>query len=212
MPKIYGAILSPFVRKVLLVLETKGVEYENEQVFPGMLPEGYEKISPLGKIPAMQDGDFCLSDSTVINEYLEEKYPEVSLMPASVADRAQARWLEEFADTVLTNALVVPFFQRIVAPMRGMETNQAEIDKAVEKSIPKALDYVESVVSGAAFMFDDKLTIADIALVSPFINAQYGQYTVDAARWPKTVTYVAFISSQDVVIKCQKAEKALLGG
>jgi len=212
MPKIYGAILSPFVRKVLLVLETKGVEYVNEQVFPGMLPEGYEKISPLGKIPALQDGDFCLSDSTVINEYLEEKYPEVSILPASVEDRAQARWLEEFADTALTNALVVPFFQRIVAPMRGMETNQSEIDKAVEKSIPKALDYVESVVNGATFMFDEKLTLADIALVSPFINAQYGQYTVDASRWPKTVAYVAFISSQAAVINCQKAEKALLGG
>lgn len=212
MPKVYGAILSPYVRKVLLVLEAKGVAYENEQVFPGALPEGYTDISPLGKIPALSDGDFNLSDSTVINEYLEERYPEPSLMPTSIEARAEARWLEEFADTALVDALLVPFFQRVVAPMRGLETNEEAIAKAEAGSIPKALDYVETVVNGAEFLADGKLSIADIAMVSPFINAEIGGYKLDASRWPKTAAYVAFVRSQEVVQKREAEEKALLGG
>ncbi|MCV6615173.1 MAG: glutathione S-transferase family protein [Cellvibrionaceae bacterium] len=211
MPKIYGAILSPYVRKVLLVLEAKGVEYENQQVFPGALPEGYEKISPLGKIPALQEGDFSLSDSTVINEYLEERYSQHPMFPVGTQDRAKARWLEEFADTALVDALLVPFFQRIVAPMRGLETDNDAIAKAEAKIIPKALAYVESVVPGADFLFEQRLTIADIALVSPFINAEIGGYQLDAERWPKTAAYVAFVRGQDIIQAREAKEKALLG-
>lgn len=211
MLKIYGAILSPYVRKVLLSLELKKVEHEVEQVFPGMLPEGYKDVSPLGKIPALQDGDFCLSDSSVINEYIEEKYPQTSLLPSSVEDRAQARWVDEFADTALVSALLVPFFQRIVAPMRGLETNEAEITKAEQGAIPEALEYVESLVNGAEFLFDGRITLADISLVSPFINAEYGQYRLDTARFPKTAAYVAFVRSQPEVKSREAQEQAMMG-
>lgn len=212
MPKVYGVMLSPYVRKVMLALEAKGVAYENEAVFPGALPEGYTDVSPLGKIPALSDGDLNLSDSTVINEYIEERYPEPNLLPSSVEARAKARWLEEFADTALVSALSVPFFQRVVAPMRGAETDEAAIASAEAESIPAALDYVESVVSGAEFLFDGKLSVADIAMISPIINAEIGQYTIDASRWPKTAAYAAFIRSQDVVQKREAEERAMLGG
>ncbi|MBB6520586.1 glutathione S-transferase family protein [Pseudoteredinibacter isoporae] len=212
MPKVYGVMLSPYVRKVMLALEAKGVAYENEAVFPGALPEGYTDVSPLGKIPALSDGDLNLSDSTVINEYIEERYPEPSLLPSSVEARAKARWLEEFADTALVSALSVPFFQRVVAPMRGAETDEAAIASAEAESIPAALDYVESVVSGAEFLFDGKLSVADIAMISPIINAEIGQYTIDASRWPKAAAYATFIRSQEVVQKREAEERAMLGG
>ncbi len=212
MPKVYGVMLSPYVRKVMLALEAKGVAYENEAVFPGALPEGYTDVSPLGKIPALSDGELNLSDSTVINEYIEERYPEPSLLPSSVEARAQARWLEEFADTALVSALSVPFFQRVVAPMRGAETDEAAIANAEADSIPAALDYVESVVNGAEFLFEGKLSIADIAIISPVINAEIGQYTIDASRWPKTAAYAAFFRSQEVVQKREAEERAMLGG
>lgn len=212
MPKVYGVMLSPYVRKVMLALEAKGVAYENEAVFPGALPEGYTDVSPLGKIPALSDGELNLSDSTVINEYIEERYPEPSLLPSSVEARAQARWLEEFADTALVSALSVPFFQRVVAPMRGAETDEAAIANAEAESIPAALDYVESVVNGAEFLFDGKLSVADIAMISPIINAEIGQYTIDASRWPKTAAYATFIRSQEVVQQREAEERAMLGG
>ncbi|GAA6151021.1 glutathione S-transferase family protein [Pseudoteredinibacter isoporae] len=212
MPKVYGVILSPYVRKVLLALEAKGVAYENEAVFPGALPEGYTDISPLGKIPALVDGDLKLSDSTVINEYIEERYPEPSLLPDAVDARAQARWLEEYADTAFLSALIVPFFQRVVAPMRGVETDEAAIAEAEAESIPAALDYLESMVNGAEFLFDGKLTIADIAIISPIINAHLGQYSIDASRWPNAAAYAEFIRSQDVVQKREAEERAMLGG
>lgn len=209
---VYGAILSPYVRKVLLALEYKGIDYKSEQIFPGALPEGYKDISPLGKIPAIKDGDFCLADSTVINEYLEEKYSGQSLLPSSAESRAKARWIETYSSTAFASALLEPFFQKIVAPMRGLETNLDAIAKAEAVSIPRELDYVETLVGGAEFLFDDRISLADIALISPFMNAAIVQFQVDASRWPKTAAYVEFIFSQAVVQKRLAEEKALLGG
>lgn len=94
--------------------------------------------------------------------------------------------------------------------MRGLETDEEAISKAEAQSIPKVLDYVESVVKGAEFLFEDKLSIADIAMISPFINAEIGGYQLDAARWPKTAAYLAFVRSQEVVQKREAEEKALL--
>jgi len=208
---VYGAILSPFVRKVLLALELKGVDYKNEQIFPGALPEGYKDISPLGKIPAIKDGDFCLADSSVINEYLNEKHDQ-TLMPTAPEARAQARWVEEYAGSALISALIVPFFQKIVAPMRGAETDMDAIAQAEATAIPAELDYIETLVGGAEFLFEGRISLADIALISPFANAAIVGFQVDAVRWPKTAAYVDFLFSQPQMKKLMAAEKALLGG
>ena len=55
----------------------------------------FQKLSPLGKIPALQDGDLTLCDSTVICEYLEDAYPDKPVYPANPKDKAKARWFEE---------------------------------------------------------------------------------------------------------------------
>ena len=92
--QIHGAILSPFVRKVLVVAELKGLEYEQLTVLPGSDDEAFRRISPLGKIPALTDGDFSISDSSVICEYLEELHPDGPLVGADPESRAMTRmWL-----------------------------------------------------------------------------------------------------------------------
>ena len=96
--KLYGSSLSPFVRKVAAVISLKGLDCDHEQAMFGSLPRD---LSPLGKIPAFADGKLKLADSSVICEYLEEQYPAVPVLPKTAADRARARWLEEFADSKL---------------------------------------------------------------------------------------------------------------
>ena len=86
--KLYGICLSPYVRKVAVVINVKGLECEREDAFPGSLSRA---ISPLGKIPALQDGALTLADSSVICEYLEEIHPEPQLLPGSARDRATVR-------------------------------------------------------------------------------------------------------------------------
>jgi glutathione S-transferase len=82
MLKILGANLSPFVRKVRVYLAEKNIPYELEPVNPFTAGPEYCKISPLGKIPARQDGNVTLADSSVICAYLEKKHPQPTLFPA----------------------------------------------------------------------------------------------------------------------------------
>jgi glutathione S-transferase len=94
---LHGNSASPYVRKVLAVLALKSLPYEQTQQMPFSKDAEFQKISPLGKIPALQDGDLSLCDSTVICEYLEDTYRNVRVYPENIKDKAKARWLEELA-------------------------------------------------------------------------------------------------------------------
>lgn len=196
--KVYGSQLSPFVRKVLIALKLKGLAFENDAVMPGSAPRD---ISPLGKIPALQDGDARMCDSSVILAYLEEQYPETSLLPASPAERARARWFEEYGDTkVIEMCGPGIFFERMVKPvLLQQETDEAKVQDTIDNKLPPVLDYLESQVPAEGFMFAGDLGLADISLVSPFINAEYADYRVDAIKWPKLVAYQTRVKAHPVV-------------
>src|SRR5215831_7392353 len=98
MPTVYGISLSPFVRKVRVALAEKGVAYEHDPVIPVNVSPEYRKKSPLGKIPAFEDGDKTLADSSVICAYLDRVHPKPALYPSDPYDYARALWFEEYAD------------------------------------------------------------------------------------------------------------------
>jgi glutathione S-transferase len=205
--KLYGAILSPFVRKTAVVLNVKGLSYEHEPSFPGSLPR---TLSPLGKIPAFTDGDLSISDSSVICEYLEEKYPQVPVMPKALNDRARARWLEEFADTKMTELAGGIFFERILKPMMKLgATDEAKVNDVITNLMPPQLDYLEGQVPTDGWLFGSFGT-ADIALVSSFYNAGYAGFKVDAARWPKLAAFIGRVAAHPAVKKQLDAEAALM--
>lgn len=188
--KLIGVHLSPFVRKVAVALTVKGVEYEQEVVVPGMAPPEFVEISPLNKIPVLVDGDFTLPDSSVICEYLEEKFPSPPMLPAGLEARAQARFLEEYADTRLLEFASIPFIENFVNPnIRNIEPDTARVQEVVETKLPAVMDYLESRVPREGFLFGEFCT-ADMALLSPMVNAAIGGYEPDASRWPK---YAAFL-------------------
>lgn len=205
--KIHGVRLSPFVRKVLVVLELKEIAYDQVDVFPGMMTPECLTISPLGKIPAMEDGDFKISDSSVICEYLEERYPTIASMPASPADRARARWLEEYADTKLTELCGGGiFFERVVKPMFFKQpTDEAKVEKTINELLPPVLDYLETQAPAAEFLFG-AFGKADISVVNPLINASYAGYQVDAAKWPKLAAYIERVKAHPAVAKILQFE------
>ena len=99
---VYEHPLSPYAQKVKIALREKGVAFET--LMPGGLGAGgaqgaFLAASPRAAAPALVDGDLSVFDSTIILEYLEDAYPEPSLRPASAADRARVRMLEEVMDT-----------------------------------------------------------------------------------------------------------------
>jgi len=100
MLKLFEHPLSPYVQKVKLALMEKNIAFET--TIPDILAGGGEEFAaanPRLEIPALVDGDVKIFDSTIILEYLEEKWPQPPMLPAAPAERARVRMLEEICDT-----------------------------------------------------------------------------------------------------------------
>lgn len=192
---IIGNYVSPYVRKVLVALGLKGVPYEIDPLVPFFGNAAFEALSPLRRIPVLIDDEVTLTDSTIICEYLDERYPGAPLLPASPADRARARWLEEFADTRLCDALIWKlFFQRAIRPsVFGEPTDETKVAEALNDDLPAIMDYLEARAPEADFLFGDALSIADIAVACPFKNAMFIRWRPDPARWPRAAGWIVRI-------------------
>lgn len=189
---LYGSTLSPFVRKVMAFAGEKGIEIELQPT--GLLnPDpGFCAASPFRKMPALVDGDFCLPDSSAIIHYLEAKHPDPALIPAEPRARGRTIWFEEFADTILFGCGQKVFFNRVVAPrFLGRPGDEAVAEAALRDEWPPILDYLETVVPGeGGYLVGDQLTLADIAVCSPFANFRHLDIATDPALHPRTTAYV----------------------
>jgi glutathione S-transferase len=190
--KIIGSFVSPYVRKVLACMNLKGLAYEVDPITPFFGNDEYQQLSPLRRIPVLIDGDFSVSDSSVICAYLDETYPDRPLLPSDPKDRARARWFEEFADTRLGDVIIWDlFYQKLVHPLVwGEPGDQARIDRALNEDVPAALDYLEDKLPAEGYLFGE-IGLADVAIASFFRNAAYAGFEIDAARWPRTARFVA---------------------
>jgi glutathione S-transferase len=209
---IYGATLSPYVRKTLAYVAEKGIEVESRPTSPLQPDPEFLAASPFRRIPAFKDGDFTISDSTAIITYLEAKHPEPPLLPAEPCSRARTIWFEEFADTIVIGCMGKVFFNRIVAPkFLNQEGDQAVADKAISEELPPIIDYIEKVIPDSGFLVDDRLTLADLAVASPFVNLEHAGVTVDPAKHPKTVAFLAAIHARPSFAPIIAQEKAFFG-
>ena len=212
MPTLYGVSPSPFVRKVRYLLAEKKIDYDHKPILPFNVDDTYKKISPLGKIPAYQDDDVILADSSVICAYLEKKYPNPSLYPSNTASYAQALWFEEYGDTVLSQAILPNiFFQKLVGPaLFNQPTNEALVTTALNETLPPLYDYLENIIGEKIYLVGDQLSIADIGVGSPFINLYLSGFEVDAAKWPKLASYLEHLMTETRFAELIKEDKLAL--
>ncbi len=192
MRTVHGVNASPFVRKVRVALEEKGLDYELNPVMPFNPPPEFMAISPLGKIPVYQEGQFTIPDSSVIIDYIERSNPDTPLYPADSQQRAEALFLEEYCDTALVSAAGTVFLNRIIKPrLLGEEEDKEAVRQALEEELPGRFDYLEARLDDdAEFLVGDSMSIADIAVASPFVNLAHAGENVDASRWPKLAAYL----------------------
>ena len=138
---VYGSSMSPFVRKVLAFAAEKDIELETRPLGLGSDDPEFRQASPFGKIPALRDGDFGISDSTAIIAYLDALKPEPELIPAEPKARARTIWYEEFGDTILAACGTKMFFNRVVAPrFLKRDGDLAAADKAERDELPRVLE------------------------------------------------------------------------
>ncbi len=166
---LYEHPISPYARKVKLFLREKGIPFELRQVTPTELDSAeFVAVNPRGEIPALVDGDVAIFDSTIICEYVEERFPEPRLYPVSPAERARVRMLEDLADTTFEAVpwalLEVRFFGRASGALAEALTAQAMAD------LGRMLDRLERELDGREYFTGDVFGIADCALL-PHVGA-----------------------------------------
>ncbi|MEI9887923.1 MAG: glutathione S-transferase family protein [Rhizomicrobium sp.] len=189
--RIIGGPASPYVRKVLAALRFKGITYEIDPIVPFYGDDAFGRINPLRRVPVYSDDRVTLCDSSVILQYLEDRWPQKSLYPADIAERARARWLEEYADTRVGDVFIWKlFYDAVIAPgVFGAKRNAEQRAAVLAKDYPEVMDYLESQMPGDGFLCG-ALSVADLALAPPFANLAWARIEPDAGRWPKTAAWL----------------------
>ena len=148
--QIIGSYLSPYVRKVLVVLHLKGIAYEIDPIVPFLGDDRFSAVSPLRRIPVLIDDPVTLADSSVICQYLEERSARTRALPAR-RRRARARPL---ARGVRRHAHgrgvhLAPLQQVAIKPfVWGEQTDKAVVEQTLREDVPAVLDYLESAGPG----------------------------------------------------------------
>jgi len=209
--RIIGSYLSPYVRKVLACLDLKGLGYEIDPIVAFMGDDRFTRLSPLRRVPVLVDDRVTLCDSSVICQYLEDRYPEPAFYPADIADRARARWLEEYSDSRMGDVLIWGLFDHaVISPaVWGTPRDRAAIDRIVNEEVPPVLDYLESQLPGEGFLFGPP-GLADISIAAFLRNAAFARYAVDPQRWPRTAGFVDRTLALDCLAKLQPYEALML--
>lgn len=202
---LYGAPLSPFVRKAEVVLREKGVPFESESVNIMPMPDWFKEISPARRIPVLRDTSVgkegragTLPDSSAICAFLERAHPTPSLYPSDPFDHGRAIWLEEWADSELAGAIGLGIFRPILfARFQGKPPDLETAKASWNDKLPRLFDYLESELeaAGAAKPKDARhllggtLSIADIAVAVQLAQLEMVAGLPDVRRWPRAVTF-----------------------
>jgi len=209
---VYGVPLSPFVRKLCLCLAEKGLDYQLEVIFPFDQPPWFRELNPLGRIPAIKDGDLILADSSVICQYLEDKHPDLTpLLGQNAEQHAKVRWLEKYADYELTPLTTVTIFQhRIINPSMQKPSDENAVQSALIDKLPVHFDYLEQSLGDAEFFVGDSLSLADLAFASQMINMEHAGEQLDKQRWPNLKALFARIKARPSMQALLQKEQKIL--
>ncbi len=193
---IHGGAPSPFVRKVMVACEEKGLSYEDKVLIPFPKTPEFIAMNPLGKIPILEisDGRF-ISDSSVICAYLEKVHPTPALMPEDPYQYAQALFIEEYSDTKLLEGIGSIYFERFIKKVVfNGEPDEAAVEKQVEEGLAPILDQVEGLIPDEAGpLIDSGFSLADIAFGAQLSSLKLAELDIDGARWPKVRAYSDWI-------------------
>jgi len=211
MIRIIGNHVSPYARKVFLSLDHKSVDYEVDPIVPFFGGDEFTKLNPLRRIPVLIHGDLVIPDSTVICEYLDDRYPEKPLYPRDPAERARARWMEEFADSRLGDVMIWKlFFQRNVRPrVWKQECDEDAVARVIAHDLPEVMDWLETQAPLDGFLFAE-LSMTDLTFAAFFRNAALAGWGPDAARWPRVAAWIDHVTATPLFARSVMFEQIML--
>ena len=179
---LYNAARCPYAARARIVLAEKGLEVETVEIDLSDRPAWLYEKNPAGRVPVIEeDGGDPLPESTVIMEFLEERYPEPALLPADPADRAAAR-LVVFRDDDLTD----PYY----AFRRGEDGAREELDAALGR--------FDALLAERPYLGGMEYGLADIALVPWFLRAR-DMLGVELDGFPALVDWLARLEERPAI-------------
>jgi len=193
MRTLYGAPLSPFVRKVAIFLEEKGLSYEWKMLRPQS--DEIRALNPLGKIPVYEEDGFVIADSSVICAYIERTHPSPALYPQDAKKYAQALWFEEYFDGAMIRPMRVIYREGYSnQKFFGKAKDDAEYGKAAAE-LGEMFAYLESRLPAGGWLLGE-FSIADISIAVGFGNTHLAGYALDADKYPKLANLLARASAR----------------
>lgn len=165
--KLYYHPLSFPALSILFAAEAVGANYEAQVI---NLQEGEHKkpdylaVNPYGRVPAMSDGDFNLSESEAIMRYIARK-SESDLYPGDLQSQAKVDQWMDYVNHHVRSPIARVQFNRVVAKLMGAETDEKSIETGLQ-FLANNLPVIEETLTAQPFLCGDKMTLADIALVA----------------------------------------------
>lgn len=154
--KLFSARACPFAHRTRLVLAHKGLPFELIEIDLQNKPAWFHTVSGYAKVPALEHGDLHVWESAIINEYIDEAFPEVPLLPREPGTRAAARIWIDYANTRLA-----PAFGALLRGATDAERN------AGRRDFEQALVYIEhglgSLSSSGPFFLGTAPSLVDFA-------------------------------------------------
>jgi len=165
MRQLYHTALSPFCRKIRLMLGEKSLEFELINENPWDRKLDLFALSPAADLPILvEDDGFALSGAYAISEYLEETYPAISLLGRSAAERAEVRrlvdWFDHKFDHEVTQNIL---FEKTFKHYFGQGAPSAAAIRQGQHNLLYHLDYIGYLAGERYFLAGDTLTLADLA-------------------------------------------------
>lgn len=167
---LYEHPLSPYAQKVKISLREKGIEFETrlpDGIGTGGTSGDFMSGNPRGEVPFLRDGDAAIFDSTIILEYIEDKWPTPPMLPASPEERARARLIEDVMDThyeaINWGLGEINYFERAEGELKE------KIEENAAKQIAGLHDWLERRLGKRTWFNGDTFGWADLS-VFPYVN------------------------------------------
>tara|TARA_R110002167_G_scaffold173975_1_gene372641 strand:+ start:763 stop:1551 length:789 start_codon:yes stop_codon:yes gene_type:complete len=208
---LYEHPLSPYAQKVKIALREKGIAFEvrmPEGIGAGHTKGEFADANPRREVPALIDGDAAIFDSTIILDYIDDKWPEPALMPDAPEARARVRQIEDVMDThfeAITWGLgELRFFKR------GDDALRKRIEANAGKQIAGFTAWLEAELGNNDWFNGDAFGRADLSVI-PYLNAADGfGFTPPAGS--TLAAWIARANGRDSVSQTDAESRASITG
>lgn len=189
--------LSPYAQKVRLVLHEKEINFESREIWRKGQRDELFSLNPRGEVPALIDGETVVTDSTVICEYLEDRFPAPPLLPADLGLRASARTVERLSDTSIDACVLAIAMFKFFRP--ALATERPDALERAENNLRGHYAHLEGRLGGNEY-FAGELSRADLALIVHMNTAAFLGYPPSDDQ-PRLASWVDRMNARPSVVR-----------